>query len=369
MKKIFLIATTIVAVSLVALVGSFGTDRLMAAIQAGPGEESGAQQDTDEQDATRVTVAAPKVRTIRDTFQTVGTIRPIRSIGVRPLSEGRVVEVAASSGAMVSEGELIFALDERSERAALAEAEATLTQAEAEYLRYRELEEENVAADARLEEARGAFRRAEAVVDAADVTLDNRRVTAPFGGVLSVLDLDPGERVDPATIVTTLDDLSTVEVGFAMPERYFGSVEAGQTVRLSGAAYPDRAFEGRVTFVEPRIGEDSRSFVVRAEVPNDDRALVGGMFMNATLVFGTRESLTVPDDAIISEGSATYVYVVADGTAARTDVSLGIRQDGRTEVADGLTADDRVVTTGYDTISNGDPVRVSEDAAPQEALN
>lgn len=369
MKKVLIIGAMVLGVGLAALAGSFGTDRLLAVLDGQSDGQADGRSEGEGRQATRVTVAAPEIRTLRDTFRAVGTVRPVRSVELRPLSEGRVEEVAASSGETVAEGALIFALDDRAARAALADAEATLNVAEAQFRRYEALQDENVAAEARLEEERGAFLRAQAAVDAARATLEDRRVTAPFGGVLGVLDLDPGERVDPATSVTTLDDLSTVEVEFAMPERYFGAVEAGQTITLRVAAYPERTFEGEVAVIAPRIGDESRSFAVRADVANDDRALVGGMFVNATLVFGTREALTVPDDAIVSEGSATYVYVAADGTAARTEVAPGTRQDGRTEVTEGLAEGDRVVTTGYDTLSDGDPVRVAEDAASGEALN
>ena len=369
MKRILIPAGMILTVSLAALAGSFGTDRLMSALRGGADGGSEGPPGAAAEESTRVTAASPRVQTIRETFETAGTILPVRSIEVRPLSEGRVVEVAAASGAAVSEGDPIFSLDARAERAALAEAEATLTETEAAFLRYEELQDENVAADARLEQARAAFRRAEAMVEVARAALADRRVAAPLGGVLGVMDLDVGERVDPATIVTSLDDLSTVLVEFAVPERYFGDVERGQTVTITAAAYPDRTFEGQVAFAALRIGENSRSFTVRASLNNEDRMLVGGMFVDVALVMGTRESLTVPDDAIVSEGSATYVFVLADGVAARTDVSLGIRQDGRSEVVDGLAEDAQVLTTGFDTLSDGDPVSVEEDGAAEEALN
>ena len=369
MKRILIHAGMILTVCLAALAGSFGTDRLMAALQGGTDGRSQGSPGADAGEATRVTVATPRVQTIHDTFETVGTILPVRSIAVRPLSVGRVVDVAATSGAAVSEGDPIFSLDARAESAALVQAEATLTETEAAFRRYEELQEENVAADARLEEARAAFLRAEAMVEAARAALADRRVTAPFRGVLGAVDLDVGERVDPAAIVTSLDDLSTVLVEFAVPERYFGDVERGQNLTLTGAANPGRAFEGQVSFVAPRIGENSRSFTVRATLSNDDRALAGGMFVDVALVVGTRESLTVPDETIVSEGSATFVYVLDGGVAARADVSIGIQRDGRTEIVEGLSGDARVVTTGFDTLSDGDPVSVDEDGATEEALN
>ncbi len=365
MKKIWTIAATAGVVGIAVAAGVFGTDGLLGALES----RSDAGEDEGGRSATRVTVAVPESATIRDSFDAVGTILPIRSVDLMPLAEGRVTEIAVASGDIVKQGDLLFALDDRTERATLNEAQATLAEAEGEFRRYEELLGENTTSEARFEEARGGFLRAEAVVEAAQVELDDRRLVAPFGGILGLVDLDPGERVDTATTITTLDDLSQVQVEFAVPERYYGAAEIGQDVTLTSAIFPGRSFEGEVSVIAPRVDPNSRSFRVRAMIANEDRALVGGMFMNVSLTFGTYDALTIPDDAIISEGSATYVYVVAENEARRTAVSLGQRQDGRTEIADGLSAEHEIVTTGYDTLSDGDAVTIGDEGAPEESIN
>lgn len=309
--------------------------------------------------AAPVTAEAPETRAVAESFETVGTVLARRSIELRPAAEGQVVEVAQESGARVEAGEPIFRLDDRSERAEVDRARATLAEARSDFERNRELQTSNVVSEANLEAARAAFERARAELRQAENVLADRTVEAPFEGVLGLLDLDPGERVDPATMVTTLDDIASVHVEFSVPERRYAAVEAGQEVALASASYEGRTFEGRVEVVAPRIDEASRSFEVRARVPNEERRLVPGMFLSVSLIFERREALTVPEEAVITEGDETYVFVVDEGAARRQPVSLGERVEGRVE-AEGIEPDARVVTSGYGSLEDGAPVRVAE---------
>ncbi|MFA8386378.1 MAG: efflux RND transporter periplasmic adaptor subunit [Pelagibaca sp.] len=309
----------------------------------------------------------PEMRTIEDDVSAVGTLRPVRAVQIVPDVAGRVTEVPVSSGQQVSEGDLLIQLDDRAEGAAVAEAEATLSEAEQEYRRFERLEETNAAAEARLEEARAAFLRAEARLMRAQSMLEDRAVTAPFGGTLGVIDTEQGTFLTGSEIVTRLSDLSTVEVSVTLPERYFERVTPGQTLEISTPAYPNRTFDARVTLRAPEIDLGTRSFEIRAEVDNSDGMLVGGMFANSRLVLGSSEGMAIPDDAIISEGLATYVYTVTDGTASRTEIEVGASLGPLTEVRDGLEMDSRVVVAGWDQLSDGAPVEIDEDVA-QEGL-
>ena len=341
--------------------GIWGTDYLLA--QTGD-DASGGERG---REAARVTVARFERVEVIDSAEAIGTVHPVREIELRPLASGRVAEVAVVSGERLEEGDLIVALDARAARAAVARAEATRDEARSAFARIGELSEENVAAEARLEEARAAAARAEAELEQARAALADRRLTAPFAGTLGIVTADRGEYVDPSTSLAPLDDLSAVEVAFDLPEEYYARVEPGQTVNLATPVYPERAFTGTVSVRGATIDPASRSFEVRARLDNPGRRLAGGMFVEAQIVFDRAQALTVPDDAIVSEGETSFVYTVVEGTARRVEIGVGESVGPRTEVTRGLAEDDRVVLTGWDDLSDGAAVRVAE-AAPQEAL-
>ncbi len=361
MKRYLKIAGGIAAIALFGAAGLYGTDAILpdgAARGSTGGEEA---------QPTRVSVAATEQRRIEDTVTAVGTLRPVREVQLRPSVSGRVAEIGVTSGQTVTEGELIVQLDAGAERAALDEAEATLREARQNFRRIEELAASNAAAENQLEAARATLSRAEAAVSRAEVALENRRVTAPFDGTVGLIDTDPGEYIDPQTSVATLSDLSVMRADMGLPERYYARVEAGQPVEIEVPAYEGETFMGRITVRAPGVSADSRSFEVRAEVPNDARRLVGGMFARSRIVFGTHDGLAVPDDAVIGEGLSTYVFTVSEGTARRREVRLGASTGTRTEVIEGLDAGTEVVVAGWDTLSDGAPVTVGEDV-PEESL-
>ena len=333
--------------------GVFGTRALMSQDGGGSGRS--------EAPATRVGLATPEMREIEDDVTGVGTLAAIRSVMLVPSAAGRVTEVPVVSGQEVEAGEILIQLDDRAAQAALSEAEATLAEAENDFRRFEELEDSDTVAEARLEQARATYRRAEAAVMSARATLDDRALTAPFAGTLGLIDIEPGSYLAAGTEIAPLVDLSAVRVDLSLPERYFDRVAPGQPVTVTVPAYPDQRFEGEVSVRAPQIDLETRSFDLRARIDNPEGRLVGGMFANARLVLDTYSGLAITDDAIISEGLTSYVFTVSDGTAARTGITPGQSVGALTEVVDGLEAEDRVVVAGWDNLTDGAPVEIDEE--------
>jgi membrane fusion protein, multidrug efflux system len=356
-KRISKFVLSFIVVLAFAAGGVFGTRALLTSSEQGSGDDGLARQ------STRVNVTEPQMRSIEEAISTVGTLRPLRSVELVSNAPGRVESVPVSSGQQVEQGALLIQLDDRATRAALVEAEATLSEARQNFQRIEQLTDSNIAAEASLEEARARLSRARAAVMRARADLEDRAITAPFSGTLGVIDIEPGSFVQSGVAVTRLSDLSAVEVSLSLPERYFERVREGQALIVTTPAYPEESFEGRVTLRAPEIDLGSRSVEIRARLDNPEGRLVGGMFASSRLVFETYEGLVIPDDAIISEGLTTYVYTVRDGTARRTEIDIGTSLGALTEVREGLGAEDRVVVAGWDQLSDQAPVEIDEDVA------
>ncbi|MEM5471607.1 efflux RND transporter periplasmic adaptor subunit [Hoeflea sp. AS60] len=357
MTRVLKFVISFIVVLAFAAGGVFGTQLLLSSEEAGSGDVGSGRQ------PTRVGVTSPQAQTIEDAVSAVGTLRPVRSVELVSNAPGRVTSVPVASGQQVEEGALLIQLDDRATRAALVEAEATLSEARQNFERIEQLADSNVAADASLEQARATLSRAEAAIMTARADLDDRAITAPFAGTLGVIDTEPGSFIQSGVPVTKLSDLSAVEVSLSVPERYYDRVQQGQALFITTPAYPGESFEGRVTLRAPEINLGSRSLEIRAEIDNPDRRLVGGMFANSRLVLDTYQGIGIPDDAIISEGLTTYVYRVEDGNAERTEIEIGTSLGALTEVREGLSADDRVVIAGWDQLSDGAPVVIDENVA------
>jgi len=316
---------------------------------------------------SRVETAPAAVRSVRRTAEAVGSTEAIQSIDVQPMSAGRVVAVNIREGEEVAVGDVLVQLDDRAEQAALREADATLAEVRSNGERARQLAEQNIQSSAALEAVEALILRADAVRAQAFNAVEDRRVTAAFAGRVGLADVDVGQMVTTDTILTSLDDLQSIDVTFSLPENYLAEVRPGQAVEATSSAYPERRFTGTVRAIGTRIDALSRSFAVRATIPNEDRALATGMFMGVSIVLEERRSIGVPEVAVINEGDRAYVFVAEEETARRRDVEIGLRQGDSVEVLSGLDEGQPVIVSGIQSLGDGEPIEVVDGgAAPPE---
>ena len=141
----------------------------------------------------------------------------------------------------------------------------------------------------------------------------------------------------------------------------FGRIAPGQRIVADASAFPGRSFEGSIEAIDSRIDPVGRAFKARALIANPDRLLPGGMFMHLAVVLDARRTLTVPEEAIVVDGSQAFVFTVIKGDkgerAVRREVTLGQRSFGHVEIAAGVAQDEAVVVRGVQRIRDGAPVR------------
>lgn len=306
---------------------------------------------------------------------------------------GRVVRVQAKVGDLVRKGEPLMSVeasefvqgqnDLMTAKAALATAQAQLRQAEKTESRQQQLYEAKAGAlkdwqqaQADLETARNAVRTAEVVLSASRNRLSilgrspaeiarleaqaagqklepEAAVPAPISGTVVQRQVGPGQFIQSASggaanPVFSIADLSTVWLVANLREADVGLVRVGQAVEVRVLAYPGRVFKARVSFVSPSVDPNTRRVPVRAEISNADGALKPNMAATFTIVTGeSSQAVAVPQSAVIYEGTAARVFVVAeDGSLQARDVQVGRQSGPLIEVTSGLAAGQRVVTGG-----------------------
>lgn len=317
--------------------------------------------------AASVETAVAERRLLARSVEAVGTTRARRSVQIVPLAPGRVVAVHFRSGERVAADDVLVEFDSDIERANLAEAEAILAEKHQAVERARQLQASSAIARAALEQVVAQAAAAEASLDRARRHLADRTIRAPFAGVVGLTDVDAGARIEEGEAVARIDDLSEVEIEFSLPETLFAEIGAGQPVSARSAAFPRRDFTGRVSAIDTRIDDVSRSFRVRAVIPNPEGALPAGMFMFLTLVLSEDEAVTVPEEAVIVQAAETFVFVVDGGRAERRVVTTGQRQEGQIAILAGLAEGEMVITRGTQSLRDGAAVRVLNEPATAAA--
>ncbi|MTE01762.1 efflux RND transporter periplasmic adaptor subunit [Paracoccus sp. YIM 132242] len=338
--------------------GLWLTERLLAASEPVPVAQGAAAP-------LRVETIVPPLVTFADAVTAVGTARARQAVDLLAESGGRVTRIAFEPGDRVEAGAVLLELDDRAEQADLKAADATLAEAQAAFDRQQSLNRSGSASDAAYQTARAALLRAEAERDRAGVVLEDRSLRAPFAGIIGLTDLVEGQVIDTATPIATLDDLSVIAVDFSVPETLLPRLERGQRVDLASAAWPGRTFRGAISRIDSRVDAATRSLALRAEIPNNDRALAGGMFLQVRLVLDERQRPAVPENALTVEGDRTLVMVADGGTARPVEIVTGQQQDGLVEVVSGLAPSARVIVTNLHRLSDGTPI---EAVAPERRV-
>jgi len=304
-------------------------------------------------EVTEVVVAAAAEEVVA-----VGTLQANESVLISAEIAGRIDAIAFAEGEAVARGKELIRLDASVLRAEFDRAEASRALSEANYRRAESLLTEKAIAQRERDEAYAQWQFDEATVRLARAQRDKTRIAAPFAGTLGLRRVSAGDYVQPGEALVNLEDISRLKVEFRIPERFSAQVKTGQKVRLQADAFPGRDFVGTVYAIDPQVEADSRSLVVRGLLENRDGALRPGQFVKVALAVATREeALFVPEQALISQPKARFVYKVVDGAAQMAPVETGMRRKGWVEVTGGIAAGDVVVTGGHQKIGPGSPVQ------------
>lgn len=320
-----------------------------------------------------VSVATPTQQSLPQRVTASGSIAAWEqmALGVE-LSGQRVAEVRVEVGDVVTKGQPLLQLDERSLRMELRQAEAMLAQAEAALAlavasanarRGEQLKREQLIPDSEADQLVSGELTAKAQRQTAAAQLDNARLRlgfatlrAPDDGVVARRLVQPGQVVAAGAELLTLIRDGRLEWRAELPERDLIRVNPGVAVELRG---PDGAVvAGTVRAVSPALDAQSRTGVVYADLPAPG-ALRAGMYAAGDLVLGDLPARTVPDQAIVERDGYRYVFVLGDGdVVSQRRVELGVRHQGVVQVREGLGDADRVVVEGAGFLADGDRVRV-----------
>ena len=306
-----------------------------------------------------VLVQAVDTRVERARVRAVGTARAHRSVTLYPAAGGEVAAVHFAPDQMVRKGSVLLELDSRRERLAVDLARVRTENARETLSRYEQSAGSGAHAESTVNDARSALEEAEIALRQAEVALSDRRVVAPFEGFTGLTEIDVGDRIDTDDGITTLDDRSSLLVGFSVPELFLGRVGKGHPVEVAAWAARARPIPGEIVDLDSRIDPVSRSFVARARVANADDAFRPGMSFAVTLdVHGERYPL-VPEISVRYGTDGAFVWIVREDAAVRVPVRIVERQEAAVLVDAALDEGEPVVVEGIQRLRPGLPVRVS----------
>ncbi len=331
----------------------------LAALASGCGEQETGNMASFGGGPPPVVTEAVLLGDITDSYTALATARANEAIDVTPRISSVVSAIHFEEGQDVGKGDVLVELDSREIRAELDLAEANLRERRSRYGRLEALAASQVVSEVELEEIQAQLQVAEAQVNSARARLEDTIIRAPFSGEVGLRRVSVGGLVQPNTIITTLDDTAVMKIEFSVPEEYLSVMREGLDILASAAAWPNRAFTGTVASVDSRVDPMTRSLAVVAQMPNADRALKPGMFLQVDISRRRDNVVLAPEGALVPRQGRQFVYVVEEGRAEERQVSLGSRRPGQVEITGGLEPGEQIVTQGVQRIRDGLPVRMA----------
>ena len=339
---------------------------LALALAACGRQQGGPRQDDAKPVVVTTTVVRPQAW--HDALQALGTAQARESVAITAKVSDVITRLAFDSGERVHAGQLLADMNSAAQRADVAAAEANLRDAEQQLRRGSELVGQQLIARSQLDTLKANRDAATAALAARRAAVSDRTITAPFGGVLGLRQVSPGALVTPGTVITTLDDDSSIKLDFTLPESALSALAVGQAIDARSDAWAGQVFAGHIAQIDSRVDPSTRAIKVRAELPNPDGKLRAGMLLRVDVALPQRQALVVPEIAVQQEGEQAYVFrATANDAVDKVPVKLGSRREGAVEVASGLRAGDRIVVEGTVKLHPGSRIAEAKDAAPAAA--
>jgi RND family efflux transporter MFP subunit len=304
-----------------------------------------------------------------------GTLEPDREAVLRAQVSGSVLQTYADQGQAVNAGTVLARIDASgiqdaytSARAGLVSARNAADVAAKDLARNEKLLAAGAIAERDIDQSRRASIAAQAALEDANSRLATAEkayrsttVTAPFSGVVSERPVSAGDVVQPGTALFTVVDPSSMRLEASVPAEQLASIHIGVPVNFTVSGYPGRQFVGRITRINPTADPTTRQVRIYVSIPNEGRALVGGLFANGRMSTATKMGLVVPQSAVDVRGSIPSVMRVRQGKAEKVQVQIGLtdKTSETIEVLSGVQAGDTLLLGAAQGITPGTLVRIS----------
>jgi membrane fusion protein (multidrug efflux system) len=179
------------------------------------------------------------------------------------------------------------------------------------------------------------------------VKLKDRNIIAPFDGVLGYRGITGDILGSDNSIIITLDDNSIIYSDLKIPETFATFIKKDLPIKAQFSGSKNKKYSGKVYAVSSRISAETRSLLTRVMIENENSELIPGSLLEVVINYNERSSLAIPDTSMMVEGNKTYVYKVSkDNIANKTEIEIGIRDNGFIEIISGLNEGETIVAEG-----------------------
>ncbi len=333
--------------------------------------------------AVPVLAATPRIQDVPVYLDGVGSVKALNNVLVRAQVDGKLIAVNFTEGQDVKKGDVLGEIDPVIYQAQLDQAVAKKAQDEAllanqrlDLIRYQQLAATNAGSKQQADTQRAVVAQQEALVNADQAAIDNARATlgytkiiAPLSGRAGLRQVDQGNIIHASDVtgLVIITQLQPITVQFSLPQQQIVRVNAASAkgvlaVDVFGNDGTTVVDTGKLTGIDNQVDPTTGTLKLKAEFPNADFQLWPGQFVNVRLKVETLpQAVVIPTSAVQRGPAGTFSYVIGEGDFVKAKPVVVTQQnEADAVIASGLSASDRVVTTGFANLSDGAKVVIGK---------
>lgn len=327
-------------------------------------EATESEEATEEEadDPVPVALHALEVGSVSSYLTATANLVPESEVEVLAESEGRLVKLSIEEGTLIEKGQVLAELAREDAEISMQKAQVRADTAHLAFERAQKLRQQELLAQEEYDKVEQTSRIAEQELAEARWRLEKTYIRAPFSGIVTQRNVQPGQHVRPGDSLFRVADFEPLVARIYLPEKDVLALQAGRPVRLSLRADDEVAFHGSIQKISPVVDTATGTVKVTIEATKVPREVRPGAFVRVDIAKETRDQVVlVPREAVVRELQSTYVFVARGDTgdqhAEKLEVSLGLEEDGRIEAKSGLDGGDRVIVAGQGSLEDGAKIR------------
>lgn len=286
-----------------------------------------------------------------------GSLVAGEQVDLMPEIAGRITKIGFSEGDKISQGSLLFKINDAEIQATLKKLKLQEKLASENLERRKKLLSVNGISQEDYDAAANQLATFQAEIIYTESLLAKTEIKAPFSGTIGIKNCSQGAFVTIGTALATLVQTNPLKVDFSVPEKYSSFVKTGQTIFFTVDGNPEN-FEATIKAFDSKIDENTRTIRVRALADNSKGKLIPGNFAEVQLPLKRiTDAIMVPTQAIIPILKGQKVFLAKQGLAEESKVETGLRNDSKVQIIKGVAIGDTLVVSGLLSVKPGSKLK------------
>lgn len=308
-----------------------------------------------------VVTGKAELATMSGEFNVVGNFAPFKQTAVMSETAGKIVTLNFDNGSMVQAGATLASVDNDLLKIQMETSKTNLAKAENDLGRLQRLLGEGGVTQQQIDDAKLGIENLKQQIKAAEKQISMSYVKAPISGFVSNKMVEKGSLISPGMKLADITNISRLKMQVYLTEDQVVTVKKGQRIAMKADLFPDKQFEGMVTFIDVNAGT-TRRYLVEIEIANMGDVLKAGM--TGTVFFkggASRQVLAVPREAIVGSLQDAKIYFVEGNKAVLRPIQTGSVFNNKVQVKEGLKEGDMIVVSGQINLEDGKEIKVASE--------